>query len=181
LKITGRTPIGASLAPSATPAMIAQPRPANVNSSRTIAMTTSSTSSGGCLCGGVAFHGRGAPQVKACHCQMCRRWHGGPAVSVDFADGIAIDSGAENIAWYRSSEWAERGFCRVCGSTLFYRLIGAPDLLSGEAGAFVLPPGLAITEHFFIDEKPDYYDFTGDAPRLTGAEVFARYAPEDKP
>ena len=136
---------------------------------------------GRCLCGAVTFVGRGAPMVKTCHCQMCRRWHGGPAVSVDFEDGIAILSGADDVSWYRSSDWAERGFCRTCGSTLFYRIIDNPDVLSGEAGQFDLPPGLQITEQFFIDEKPDYYAFKGDAPGLTGAEVFARYAPKDEP
>ena len=136
---------------------------------------------GRCLCGAVEAIGRGEAEVKTCRCQMCRRWHGGPAVSVNFSGGIAITVGAEQIAWYRSSEWAERGFCRVCGSTLFYRIVDNPDELSGEAGQFDLPAGLKITEQFFIDEKPDYYDFTGDALGLTGAEVFARYAPKDEP
>ena len=53
--------------------------------------------------------------------------------------------------------------------------------VSGEAGQFDLPPGLQITEQYFIDEKPDYYAFKGDAPGLTGAEVFARYAPKEEP
>lgn len=136
---------------------------------------------GRCLCGIVKAQGSGEAEVKACHCQMCRRWHGGPAVSVNFSGGIAIAAGADQVSWYRSSEWAERGFCRVCGSTLFYRLVDNPDELSGEAGQFDLPSGLKIIEHFFIDEKPDYYDFADDAPRLTGAEVFARYAPKDEP
>jgi hypothetical protein len=132
---------------------------------------------GRCLCDAVAFAGRGAPEVKACHCQMCRRWHGGPAVSANFSEGIVVTTGADGVSWYRSSAWAERGFCRVCGSTLFYRLVENLSELSGEAGQFELPTGLRIVEHFFIDEKPDYYDFADNAPRLTGAEVFARYAP----
>ena len=35
----------------------------------------------------------------------------------------AVDfTGASNIARYDSSEWAQRGFCRNCGSNLFYQL-----------------------------------------------------------
>ena len=134
---------------------------------------------GRCLCGRVAITGLGAPTVAACHCTMCRRWHGGPSISVRFAGGIEIVEGEESVSWYRSSDWAERGFCTRCGSTLFYRLVeatGDPSAdLMGESGSFELPTGLEITEHYFIDEKPDFYRFAGDAPCLTGAEVFARF------
>lgn len=129
---------------------------------------------GRCLCGAVAFEGIGAPQVTACHCGMCRRWHGGPSVAARFAGGITIVDGTDTVGWWRSSDWAERGFCKTCGSTLFYRLVETGEIM-GEAGSFDLPDGLVITEHYFIDEKPDYYAFSDDAPRLTGAEVFARY------
>lgn len=136
--------------------------------------------SGRCLCGAIAFEGRGAPELTACHCTMCRRWHGGPSLAVRFADGMAITGGQDQVGWWRSSDWAERGFCRTCGSTLFYRIIETGEL-SGEAGGFDLPDGLHIAEHYFIDRKPDYYAFADDAPQLTGAQVFARYgmsAPE---
>lgn len=96
-------------------------------------------------------------------------------MSVRFDLGIGIVAGEENVGWYRSSDWAERGFCKTCGSTLFYRLIENREIM-GEAGSFVLPAGLQVTEHYFVDEQPDYYEFKDDAPRLTGAEVFERYA-----
>ena len=28
--------------------------------------------------------------------------------------------------WYRSSDWAERGFCNECGSQMFYRMDDRP-------------------------------------------------------
>ena len=132
------------------------------------------TYQGHCLCGAVTFEGRGAPTVGLCHCSMCRSWHGGSALSVEFTDGVALTGGSGHVTWYDSSAWAERGFCSKCGSTLFYRLKGKPDELHCQAGQFDLPDGLSIHEHIFIDEKPDYYDFTGDAARLTGAELMAR-------
>ncbi len=134
---------------------------------------------GRCLCGAVKVTGLGTPTVAVCHCSMCRRWHGAPSISIRFAGGIEIAAGAESVRWFRSSDWAERGFCGRCGSTLLYRLVEATgdasaDLM-GESGSFDLPAGLEITEHYFIDEKPDYYRFADDAPRLTGAEVFERF------
>ena len=135
---------------------------------------------GSCLCGAVTFEGRGAVKIAdACHCSMCRRWHGSPHVGVHFEDGLHLIT-ADSLRWYESSDWAERGFCSTCGSTLFYRLKQSPDKLSTGAGFFNLPTGLSISEHIFIDEKPDYYDFSGDAPRLTGAEVMARFEAQQK-
>ena len=98
-------------------------------------------------------------------------------MSANFTDGIEITKGEDSVGWYKSSDWAERGFCKTCGSTLFYRLLDG-GLIMGESGSFDMPKGLKITEHYFIDEKPDYYDVTDDAPKLTGAEVFAKYAPD---
>lgn len=137
---------------------------------------------GQCLCGAVQAIGRGTADIAICHCKMCQRWHGGPSIAVNFSDGIQVVAGEDALAWYRSSDWAERGFCKTCGSTMFYRVIEALDELSGEGGSFDLPDGLPIREHYFIDEKPDYYDFKDDARRVTGAEVMARYgmSPEGK-
>jgi len=46
---------------------------------------------------------------------------------------------------------------------------------------YFYPPGRekihalgAIEEHIYIDKKPPWYEFSDDAPRLTGAEFFAR-------
>lgn len=78
---------------------------------------------GACLCGRTRFHFRPPSLWCAhCHCQMCQRAHGAAVVTwVGVAEEqFALDAG-EQLRWYRSSEEAERGFCQVCGSTLFFR------------------------------------------------------------
>lgn len=135
----------------------------------------SDTHSGRCLCGAVTFEGRGAPTLDVCHCAMCRKWHGGPAHGIRFEGGVALTDGAADVSWYDSSDWAERGFCSKCGSTLFYRLKAQPDDLFAQAGAFDLPQGLSVHMHIFIDEKPDHYEFADDAKRLTAAETMAMF------
>ncbi len=35
------------------------------------------------------------------------------------------------------------------------------------------------TSQIFIDEKPAYYDFANKTHNMTGAEVFAAFAPPD--
>ena len=39
--------------------------------------------------------------------------------------------------------------------------------------------GYAFTSQIFIDEKPAYYDFANKTHNMTGAEVFAAFAPPD--
>lgn len=130
---------------------------------------------GQCLCGAVKFTAEIARrEVDACHCGMCRRWSAGPYIGIGH-DGPVTFEGAGCIGLYKSSDWAERGFCKVCGSSLFYHLLGT-DHYSFSAGALDDQSGLALTAQIFIDEKPAYYDFANDTPKLTGAEVFAAFS-----
>jgi hypothetical protein len=55
---------------------------------------------------------------------MCRRWTAGPYLTVDCGDSFNV-SDAAAVEVYRSSDWAERAFCKRCGSRLFYRLVGS--------------------------------------------------------
>ncbi len=132
------------------------------------------TVSGRCLCGAVTFAADVAKRhVDICHCEMCRRWSAGPYMG--FAhDGDVRSEGAENISVYKSSEWAERAFCKVCGSALYWRLAGT-DHYSFSAGALDQQSELRLTAQIYIDEKPAYYDFANETSRLTGAEVVAAF------
>lgn len=130
---------------------------------------------GRCLCGAVAFEaGAAKREVDVCHCTMCRRWSAGPYIGLAY-DGDVSFTGEENIGVYASSDWAERAFCKICGSSLYYHLIGT-DHYSFSAGALDDETGLALTQQIFIDEKPAYYDLANETPKLTGAEVFAAFA-----
>ncbi|MGI9319117.1 MAG: GFA family protein [bacterium] len=132
--------------------------------------------SGRCLCGEVQFEVKNASIcVAVCHCGMCRHWVGGPFMAVDCGTEVTFD-GAENISIYDSSEWAERGFCKKCGSNLFYRIKGLNQ--------YQIPPGLfdddsnlVFNLQVFVDERPEYYDFSNNTNNMTGAEVYAKYGP----
>ncbi len=136
------------------------------------------TASGKCLCGAVSFTVDSVePHHHACHCGMCRRWSGGPlfAAAVQGLKWI----GEENIATYRSSDWAGRGFCKRCGSNLFYHLKPA-DMFMVCVGAFDDPTPFKLIGEIYIDHKPAGYGFAGNLPGMTEAEVLAKYAPPDK-
>lgn len=130
---------------------------------------------GHCLCGQIQLEGRGSPKIEICHCDMCRRWHGGPAMAASFEQGVHVVAGKYLIRGYQSSEWAERASCSVCGTLLYYRLTDTDMIHSAQAGLFDLPEGLSIHEEIFVDEQPDYYSFNCQAPRVTSTEMFERF------
>lgn len=128
---------------------------------------------GRCLCGAVRFTVESFEREHhICHCGMCRRWSGGPGF-MTAASGVVFE-GREHIGRYESSEWAERGFCKRCGSNLFYRL-KPKDLYVLSVGAFDDPaPFEAVTE-IYVDHQPPGYAFAGNLERLTEAETIARF------
>lgn len=138
-------------------------------------MAVSSEKRASCVCGATRITAKNVSHcVAACHCGMCRKWVGGPLMAVDCGTEVAL-SGEENVSIFNSSKWAERGFCRQCGTHLFYRV--------KRTGQYVLPVGLfgdddsfVFDQQLFIDEKPPYYRFANETEDLTGAEFFAKYA-----
>lgn len=136
---------------------------------------------GGCMCGAVRFSARNVPiDIGVCHCRMCQRWTGSALVEVSLS--------AEDVDWhdqthinrFQSSPWAERGFCRRCGSGLFFRMIEANDFSGGydmPIGIFDDPSGFVIRHEIYIDHKPDSFAYKGGDGRkyLTRAECVAKF------
>ena len=79
---------------------------------------------GSCLCGAIRFSARLPSKWCAhCHCSMCRKFHGAGYVTwVGFEAGqVEIGQGENDLSWFDSSPGAQRGFCKQCGSSLFFR------------------------------------------------------------
>lgn len=137
-------------------------------------MTEKKQLEGHCLCGAVTV--RAVParlNVEACHCTMCRRWSGVAYLGVQCGTEVEFE-GEEHVVRYRSSEWAERGFCGRCGTNLFYHYLPL-GTYGFTAGLFPDDALLPLAEEIFIDEKPPYYAFAADSQKLTGEEVMAKY------
>lgn len=135
---------------------------------------------GSCLCGAVRFTLQDKPEAAgACHCGMCRKFSGGVLIAVEVAPEAIRFEGGDNIRHYTSSDWAERGFCGTCGSSLYYR-VTADGPHQGRyylcLGALDDPSGIPLEEEIFIDRKPDGYRFDGDTRKLTEAEMMAQFA-----
>ena len=126
------------------------------------------------MCGAVALIARGvSEEASACHCAMCRRWSGGPFLAVG-AEALEVLAGSPRTV--QSSEWAERGFCSDCGSSLFFRLTAAGPhhgITTVAYGALEDPSGIRVTTEWFHDRKPGGYALAGDLKAITEAEAFA--------
>ena len=132
--------------------------------------------SGGCLCGKVRFTADNIETgFHACHCGMCRRWTSSPMFVVT-AEKLSFDGAAEP-AVYESSEWAERGFCGNCGSTLFYRLKSGEYFMS--VGAFDDASPFKMKGEIYVDHHPGGYKFSGDLEQMTEADILSHFAPPE--
>jgi hypothetical protein len=117
----------------------------------------SNTHSGGCLCGAVRYIVNGPLRdVVNCHCGQCRRTHGHfAAYSAAALDHFKLTNDG-SLKWYQSSALARRGFCSVCGASLFWASQG-DDYIAIAAGTLDQPTGLRTVAHIYVADAGDYY------------------------
>lgn len=140
---------------------------------------------GGCMCGAVRFTATDVPDTYGiCHCEMCRRWTGSAFLGVTVPTEKVSWSNEAQIGLLQSSEWAERAWCRRCGSPLYYRVTEEGAMFGGTEipiGLFDDPNGFTLTNEIYIDEKPDSFAFVGDKhQKLTRAECVEKFARLDE-
>lgn len=120
---------------------------------------------GSCLCGAVRFTVDGElPGPDACHCVQCRKHSGHYFASTDVPKSSLTVEGEDQLAWYRSSDRVRRGFCKACGSSLFWDPVQS-EKIAVAMGAFDNPTGTRLHMHIFVAEKGDYYDIADGLPQ----------------
>jgi hypothetical protein len=123
-----------------------------------------STISGGCLCGGVRYTVNGPLRdVIACHCEQCRRTSGHFVAATACRRKYFSLEQQESLRWFSAVPGFRRGFCNVCGSSLFFEEIGK-ERISIAAGSLDKPQGLHISAHLFTSEAGDYYTIDPQTP-----------------
>ncbi len=119
---------------------------------------------GRCECGAVTFEVTGLRDtVTFCHCSQCRRTSGHFWASTHAAFTNVTFSRDDGLHWYASSDFAKRGFCQNCGSSLFYRM-NDEDGIGIAAGCIDDPHDLTPGKHIFCADKGTYYEIAADAP-----------------
>lgn len=125
---------------------------------------------GGCHCGTVRYSVTGALRdVIYCHCTQCRKQTGHFVAATRILDDALSITGADELTWYAASSDAKRGFCRHCGSLLFWKAEGS-DMTSIMAGSLDLPTGLVASHHIFAADKGDYYQVCDGLPAFAGSD-----------
>lgn len=120
---------------------------------------------GSCLCGAVTIEVSGTlPPPTACHCRQCRKHSGHFEASTDVPRSQVAVHGAEHITWYHSSEKVRRGFCSICGSSLFWDPVYR-DWTAIAMGAFDGHTETKLVRHIFVAEKGDYYELADGLPQ----------------
>jgi len=108
---------------------------------------------GGCQCGAVRYALYAEPHnPHLCHCRMCQK-----AVGNYFAAYASVM--LPDFAWtrgepsfWRSSEQAERGFCRECGTPLSFRYM-VRDRIGVALGTFDDPTRVAPIRSFGAEAR----------------------------
>lgn len=129
--------------------------------------------SGRCMCGGVSYVIDGpARGVWNCHCERCRRWtgHFTAATSCDRENFRLLAD--DTLAWHRPADEPSvaYGFCRQCGSSLFWKVVAVPAGESQEkmntieiwAGTLDPPTGLGTMLAIYAEDASDYHTLNPD-------------------
>jgi len=110
-------------------------------------MSETRSVTGSCLCGGVRYRLTGELRdVVNCFCQQCQKTSGHHVAATR-----VLNSGFEllsdkTLSWYRSSDFAERGFCTIDS-----------ERISVMAGTIDHPTGLTTKDNIFTEDKSDYH------------------------
>lgn len=134
---------------------------------------------GKCICGAVSFTIRDLKtEFTACHCKMCQRWAGSALLAFAVPPETVAFEGNHNIKTYKSSDWAERGWCDKCGSNIFYR-VTAPGAYQGThhmpVGLLDDAAGMTLVSEIFYDRRSPAFAFAGETKKLTEADVMAMF------
>lgn len=121
---------------------------------------------GSCLCGGVQFDLIGDLRNSvACHCSQCRKTSGHYVSATQVGPEQLTLTHSETLKWYQSSPEAQRGFCSVCGSSLFWRHAGDNGKTSVMSGTLDGATGITTEIHIFTAQKGDYYEIADGVPQ----------------
>jgi hypothetical protein len=121
---------------------------------------------GGCLCGAVRYRLSG-PTFDAgyCHCAMCRKASGAPAVAWASVskDDFALIAGEPRR--YRSSPRVERLHCGTCGAQLLFDDLDEPGSIDVAVATLDDPAGTPPTFHIYDADRIPGFDAGGGLPR----------------
>lgn len=129
-------------------------------------MTHVINAEGGCLCGELRYHVKGAVAESGyCHCRTCQRQSGAPVVAWFAVDPAAFSWTHGAPGAYRASAHARREFCRDCGTYIVFREDDADQTLSVNTATLDDPSLAPPAFHIYCDSRISWFDTRDDLPR----------------
>jgi hypothetical protein len=119
---------------------------------------TTKNLTGGCQCGAVRYQWTTKPgHASVCYCRMCQKASGQPMMG--FTGGKK-----EHLVWtrgqpaiFQSSNLAERGFCRDCGTPLTYAFEGT-GRISVTINSLDDPETMPPEKQYGTESKVSWFD-----------------------
>jgi len=132
----------------------------------------SSLITGRCMCGKVRYESSQPPQWAGyCHCRMCQRANSASVTAWIVFPQTAVSFPNVEPTYFKSSPFAERGFCSICGSPLTMRFPEEPNgILAFFIASLDQPENFAPTVHVGIEGKMPWLDIHDDLPRARSEE-----------
>ena len=122
------------------------------------------------MCGGVRYEVNGKLRnIITCHCEQCRRSSGHFVAATACRREHFKLLRQDSLQWYSAVPGHRRGFCNVCGSSLFFEETDG-QRVSIAAGSLDAPQGLTIAAQIFTAEAGDYYRLDPQVPSSPGGK-----------
>ena len=119
-----------------------------------------------CLCGSIKLKTKGKLRhVINCHCSQCMKTHGNYASYTAILEKDIEFISKKHLKWFPSSKNAKRGFCSMCGASIFYKQLNS-ESISISAGMFQNPTQLKTQLNIFTKGKLDYYKLDSRIPKF---------------
>ena len=130
---------------------------------------------GGCQCGAVRYEWVEKPAYSSvCYCRMCQKASGQPFMGLTGGkkEHLHWTRGAPSV--FRSSNMAERGFCRDCGTPLYNNWI-ANDVIHPATATLDDPSALKPEFQMGVEAKLAWVDAIPGLTPVATDDAFKGY------
>ncbi|MDX3927305.1 MAG: GFA family protein [Shinella sp.] len=119
---------------------------------------------GGCQCGAVRYRVEGTlGDAHLCHCRMCQKAAGNYFMPLANAVRASFSVTRGEPSWFRSSHLVRRGFCRDCGTPLFYDMPGE-DFINIVLGSLDDPDDVRPLTQSGVEARVPWFSHLADLP-----------------
>jgi hypothetical protein len=125
---------------------------------------------GGCYCGGVRFEVDELFDAGYCHCSICQRFSGAPAVAWANTPARSFRVTRGMPRGYASSDHWMRYFCPACGAPVYGRH-PQPPADGSDLACFLIPSldeptAVRPTAHIWCSSRLPFFEIRDDLPRF---------------